>query len=96
MIIEVKPRIQEKGFFTVSPVDSWEDTSVDNDGWLICCEIDTSSLIPETEQIFLAQLRQIVFYRIKNHVVTVNDFVTGIQQDAFYELVEHFGLDIIR
>ena len=94
MIIEVLPK-------NSPPKENWDwadaltEVKADN-GWLICCEIDTSGLLPEAEKLFLEQLRQIVFYRVKNHVVTINDFVTGIKQDAFYELVDYFGLKIIR
>lgn len=64
--------------------------------WLICCKVDTSGLTVDAEQRFLVALSKIVFFQFKNHVITINDFVNSIQQDAFYELLEEFDLKIIR
>ncbi len=65
------------------------------DGWLICCKIETADLTAAAEQSFLEALREIVFYTFKNHVVTINDFVTGIKQDNFYALLEDFNLSTL-
>lgn len=107
MIIEFaahKPATAKRqgGFLPASPVDSWSDTpAVDyGDYWYFGATIETSRLLPDVEQRFLAALSNIgVFPRFKaysedNHVVTISEWLTGVQQDALYELAEDFGLTV--
>ena len=107
MIIEFKAHKpatikRQGGFLPVSPVESWSDTpAVDyNDCWYFGATIETSRLLPDVEQRFLSALSSIgIFPHFKaysedNHVVTINEWIYGVQQDALYEIAEDFGLTI--
>lgn len=100
MLIQLRERRAGfKGFFPVSPVESWTDEPRAND-WYIGATIETSRLLDDVEQRFLDALRRIrIFYQFKRynedcHIVTIRDWVTGVQQDALYELTEDFGLTV--
>jgi hypothetical protein len=81
------------GFCAISPVENWGDT-LDSPS-ILCCEIDTSALSEYEESIFFEALRVAqLFYRVKNHKVFINDFVTGLQKNGLYWLVARFGLKI--
>lgn len=93
---------RQGGFLPVSPVDSWGDSPAADrcDYWYFGAKIETSRLLPDVEQRFLSALSQVgVFPRLKifnedNHVVTVNEWIYGAQQDAIYQLLEDFGLEV--
>ena len=96
------PVKRQGGFLPVSPVDSWDNTpAIDyGDYWYFGAEIETSRLLPDVEQRFLSALSNLgVFPRFKaysedNHVVTINEWVCGVQQDAIYQLAEDFELQV--
>lgn len=74
--------------------------SFNDNYWFFGAEIETSRLLPDVEQRFISALSKIgVFPHLKkysedNHVVTINEWVCGAQQDAIYSLVEDFGVTV--